>query len=196
MQKLTGFIYSSYEPSTCSCLTTLTLCIVYGFSLLVFYQPTLPQQLDCLTAMKNKCHLDLVKNKCNLDKDTMIRLVASNLLMTTHLDVFSTELSPQSMVQWKWFITEFQLGWRNRKGKVGFPTLTHHHSPHTLTGHLPPLMAPIYHSFSGRLQYFLRMKHVAESTVVVLPGCFRGMAASYVQRGHKRITLSTEVLLA
>ena len=80
--------------------------------------------------MKNKCHLDLVKNKCNLDKDTMIRLVASNLLMTTHLDVFSTELSPQSMVQWKWFITEFQLGWRNRKGKVGFPTLTHHHSPH------------------------------------------------------------------
>ena len=32
--------------------------------------------------------------------------------------------------------------------------------------------------------------------VVVLPGCFRGMAASYVHRGHKRITLSTEVLLA
>ena len=32
--------------------------------------------------------------------------------------------------------------------------------------------------------------------VVVLPGCFRGMAASYVQRGHKRITHSTKVLLA
>ena len=32
--------------------------------------------------------------------------------------------------------------------------------------------------------------------VVVLPGCFRGMAASYVQRGHKRIILNTEVLLA
>ena len=31
--------------------------------------------------------------------------------------------------------------------------------------------------------------------VVVIPGCFRGTAASYVQRGHKRITLSTEVLL-
>ena len=30
---------------------------------------------------------------------------------------------------------------------------------------------------------------------VVLPGCFRGMAASYVQRGHKRITYSTEVQL-
>ena len=32
--------------------------------------------------------------------------------------------------------------------------------------------------------------------VVVLPGCFRGMAASYVQKGHKRIILNTEVLLA
>ena len=32
--------------------------------------------------------------------------------------------------------------------------------------------------------------------VVVLPSCFRGMAASYVQRGHKRIILNTEVLLA
>ena len=32
--------------------------------------------------------------------------------------------------------------------------------------------------------------------VVVLPGCFREMAASYVQLGHKKITLSTEVLLA
>ena len=31
--------------------------------------------------------------------------------------------------------------------------------------------------------------------VVVLPGCFRGMAASYVQRGQKRITLSTEPLV-
>ena len=31
--------------------------------------------------------------------------------------------------------------------------------------------------------------------VVVLSGCFRGMTASYVQRVHKRITLSTEVLL-
>ena len=31
--------------------------------------------------------------------------------------------------------------------------------------------------------------------VVVVLGCFRGMTASYVQRGHKRITLSTEVLL-
>ena len=31
---------------------------------------------------------------------------------------------------------------------------------------------------------------------VVLPGFFRGMAASCVQRGHKRIILNTEVLLA